>query len=331
MTGMDEFIREYSFLEMNGVYYGTYSDMHMVLKTEGGKALACLYLDLPPQGRKARREIEDRMNEKGERYCIRLLPEQPHKTFLEIEIPEEADAGSMLDRFLTECDLILRPYGREMGLLCAYCRKEMQEEKPVYRQENGMIVPVCPACASLDNASQAKRGDNRRTIDKKRMRKGLFGAAIGCLISAAVWAVVGTYMGIYLNVIISIASVLLIKWLFEKMSKAPNRLKNVVVMALAVFALIVGTSVGYTIEVNEYNQSWRDWGAEMQTAKEAGTLDPADEARLNDVNSGMMEDITLVDTFMDPLYYIEIAAPLAIVVIVSLTSDSLRLISRKRR
>lgn len=331
MQYLNEFIERYAFCEMSGQYYGMYNDMHMALLKENEGYTAYLYLDLPPAGRKERRDLIAEMNARGARFDISVNDQQEKKGFLRIAVPEDRYASSSLDRFLTECDILLRPYGREMGLLCAYCRKEMREETPVYKMENGIVVPVCPACAGLESASRAKKGDNRKTIEKKRTLKGIVGAAIGCLISMVMWGLTGGGRGILMSIICAFASVALIKWLFEKMSKVPNRLKSVAILALALFALIVGSSVRYTKDVNDYNRYWRDWGASMQITNEAGILDPAYEEDLMDVNMGVYDDQTLIDTFGDIEYYKGLAIPVAAVIFASFGSDAVSFKPRKRR
>ena len=331
MDFLKEFIDRYAFSEMEDRFFGMYNDMHVVLMKEEKGFSANLYLDLPPFGRKERRELVSRMNEKGARFDACVTDHQEKKNFLKIVFSDQTDASSSLERFLTECDLLLRPYGREMGLLCAYCRKEMQEEKPVYRMEDAMVVPVCPACANLENAGQAKKADNRRTIDKKRMRKGVLGAAFGCLVSTGLWMLAFPYAGVYIAIILSIASVFLIKWMFEKMSRIPNRLKPAHVLALALFALIVGSSVRYTMYVNESNQAMREWNAIMGVSENAGAIDPAAAEIYDGFITDGYEDAALLDTFRNPEYYKEIALPVVFVVVASLGADSLIAANRKRR
>lgn len=331
MQAMNAFIREHGFTEKDGQYFGMYSDMHMVIKEEGDFFCAYLYLDLPPEGRKARRDLESQLNETGERYGAKVSADSAHKGFLKIDIENAPDAGVCLDRFLTNCDLLLRPYGREMGLLCAYCRREMQDVKPEYKMENGLVVPVCPDCVNLESASKAKKGDNRRTIDQKRMMKGIAGAAIGCVLSMGIWFFAGIGGSFFVNIIAALVSVFLIRWLFERFSKVPNRLTSVAVYVFAMFALVVGTALGYTAQINEQNKSMREWADLMAISDEAGALDQAFKEELEAVWSGLYDNITIVDTLKNPDYYKGIVISAAAVLIASFGADSINLKPRRRR
>ena len=330
MKGILDFAERYAFTEMNGLFYGMFSDMHMNLKEEGNVLSAYLYLDLPPAGRKARRELESQMNEKGDRYGAKVCENSPNG-FLKIEIKNDSDAGMNLDRFLTECDLLLRPYGREMGLLCAYCRKEMQDIKPEYKMENGFVVPVCPDCVNLESAGKAKKGDNRRTIEKKRMTRGLTGAFIGSIISMVLWAVVGLGGSFLVNIIASLISVFLIKFLFEKMSRVPNRLTSVTILAFSLFALLIGSAVGFTVNTNQYHESMRETARYMESYGVSDPEIPYYGELAMDVENGVYDDITIIDAYKDPAYYKGIVVSVVAVIIASVGSDSLNLKSRKRR
>ncbi len=331
MQNMNEFIREHGFTEKDGQYFGMYNDMHMVIKEEEEAVSAYLYLDLPPEGRKARRDLENQLNETGERYDAKVCADSAHKGFLKITVKNNMDAGINLDRFLTNCDLLLRPYGREMGLLCAYCRREMQDVKPEYKMENGLVVPVCPNCVNLESANKAKKGDNRRTIDQKRMMKGIIGAGIGCVLSMIIWFFAGIGGSIFVNIIAALASVFLIKWLFERFSKVPNRLTNVTVCVFAMFALIVGSAVGYTIDINQQNEDMRQWADYMAIYEEAGIMDSVLLEDMEAAMAGAYDNITVFDTLADPEYYKGIVIPAAAVLIASFGADSINLKSRKRR
>lgn len=324
------FAKANSFLEMNGMFYGMYNDMHMVVKDEGEWLSAYLYLDLPPAGRKARRDLENLMNEKGDRYLARVAPNSP-SGFLKIEISKEDDACVNLDRFLTECDILLRPFGREMGLLCAYCRREMQDVKPEYKMENGLVVPVCPDCVNLESANKAKKGDNRRTIDQKRMMKGIIGAGIGCLISMVIWFFAGIGGSFFINIIAALASVFLIKWLFERLSKVPNRLTNVTVCVFAMFALIVGRAAGYTVNNNTYNKSMRESAEYLISFGQKEEMDVIQESLIEAYQNGDYDNVTIMAALMNPVFYTGIIVPAVAVLIASFGADSINLKSRKRR
>ena len=315
---------------MNGQYYGMFSDMHLVLKEEGETASAYLYLDLPPAGRKARRELETQLDEKGKRYAAKVHENSPDG-FLRIDFQNDGEASVNLDRFLIECDLLLRPYGREMGLLCAYCRKEMQEVKPKYKIDNGLVVPVCPDCVNLESAGKAKKADNRRTIEKKRMIRGLIGAGSGCVISTLIWFVVGLGNSFLINIIAALAGVFLIKWLFEKMSKVPNRLSSVTILMFSLLALLIGSAIAHTVSTNQYHESMRETAGYMEAYGVSDTEIPYYGDLLKDAQNGVYDDITIIDAYKDPEYYKGIAISVAAVVIASLGTDSLNLKSRKRR
>ncbi len=331
MESIKNFIDAYAFSEMSGQYYGTYNDMHMVIKKEDAHASVYLYLDLPPAGRKERRELVAEMNARGERLGVKVYDSEDKIGFLKIILSENGDVSNDLERFLMECDLLLRPYGREMGLLCAYCRKEMQDVRPEYKMENGLVVPVCPDCVNLESAGKAKKADNRRTIEKKRMTKGLIGAAIGCAISAVLWTVVGLGGSFLVNIIAALLSVFLIKFLFEKMSRVPNRLTSVTILAFSLFALLIGSAVGYTVNTNQYHESMRETASYMEAYGVSDPEIPYYGDLMEDAKNGVYDDITLIDAYKDPAYYRGIVVSVVAVVIASVGSDSLNLKMRKRR
>ena len=331
MEILKEFINNNGFSELSGQYYGTYNDMHMVLKKENAGLFAYLYLDLPPSGRKEWRDLVREMNARGERLGVKVPDTQEKKGFLQIALSEDKDASNTLERFLMECDLLLRPYGREMGLLCAYCRKEMQDIKPEYKLENGLVVPVCPDCVNLESAGKAKKGDNRRTIEKKRMTKGLLGATIGSVISMALWAVVGLGGSFLINIIAALLSVFLIKFLFEKLSRVPNRLTSVTIFAFALIALLIGSAVGYTVNTNQYHESMREYASNLDSYGVSDPEIPYYGELLEDAKNGVYDDITIIDAYRDPAYYKGIAVSLVAVIVASVGSDSLNLKMRKRR
>lgn len=329
MQGMNDFIREHGFTEKDGQYFGMYNDMHMVIKEED-EISAYLYLDLPPEGRKARRDLENQLNETGERYDAKVAADSAHKGFLKITVKNNMDAGSNLDRFLTNCDLLLRPYGREMGLLCAYCRREMQDVKPEYKMENGLVVPVCPECVNLESASKAKKGDNRRTIDQKRMTKGLIGAGIGCVLSIVVWFFAGIGGGFIINILAALISVFLIKWLFERFSKVPNRLNSVTICVFAILALLIGRAVGFTANINTFNESMRE-NAEYLITYGTEETDASQETVIKAYQNGEYDNVTVIHTLTNPVFYSNIIVPVAAVLIASFGADSINLKPRRRR
>lgn len=330
LKGMDAFVQEHGFQEKSNQYYGMFNDMHMVIKEENLFVCAYLYLDLPKDGRKALRDLEKQMNETGTRYDAKVSIDLEHRGFLKIEIKNTDDALSNLERFLNNCDLLLRPYGREMGLLCAYCRREMQDVKPEYKMENGLVVPVCPDCVNLESADKAKKADNRRTIEQKRMMKGLLGGWIGCLISIALWILAGFGGSFLLDIAFAFVSVALIKRLFERMSKAPNRLNSVTVCAFAMLALLIGSAAGYTVSVNSVNESMREHAAYLISyGPEA--LEDYQKMEIEAFKNGDYDDITLAYTLKDPYFYKGLIVPAAAILISSFSSDSINLKQRKRR
>ncbi len=322
MTGFKDFIERYQFQKADaGVYYGTYSDMHMVLTEEEGALSACLYLDLPSPGRKARKELEAQLNEKGERYEAVVSPNQDKNGFLKILIKNSEDASVDLDRFLTECDLLLRPYGREMGLLCAYCRKEMQEEKPQYKMENGMVIPVCTACANLSGNAKVKKADNRKTLEEKRMMRGIIGALIGTGISVGIWALASFGGSLLIKIFAAFASVYLIKLLYEKMSRMPTRLTGIFLAVFTMFSMILGSAIGYTVNVNQMNEAMREY----QMYEEMFESSNEDEIVY------AYEDISVMDALVSPDFYSSIAVSACAVIFASFTSDSGSMRFRRRK
>lgn len=329
MQGIHEFIRDHGFTEKDGQYFGMYNDMHMVIKEEA-EVSAYLYLDLPPEGRKARRDLEMQMNETGQRYDAKVFSDSGHKGFLKVEIKNSDEALSNLERFLDNCDLLLRPYGREMGLLCAYCRREMQDVKPEYKVENGLVVPVCPDCVNLESANKAKKADNRRTIEQKRMMKGLAGAGLGCLISMAIWIFSSIGASFILSIVFALASVSLIKWLFERMSKVPNRMNSVTVCAFAMLALVIGNAVGYTVNVNTYHEAMRE-NAIYLISYDQEELDAFQKSEIEAYQNGYYDDITLMYTLKDSGFYKSLVIPAVTVLIASFGADSIIPKFRRRR
>ncbi|MBR3927572.1 MAG: hypothetical protein IKJ65_01065 [Clostridia bacterium] len=326
-----EFVRAHAFKEMDGQYFGMYSDMHLVLKEEGEILCAYLYLDLPPEGRRARRELNEKMTENGERYNAKISSDQSAKGFLKIEIQNDDDAGSNLDRYLTNCDLFLRPFGREMGLLCAYCRSEIADVQPEYRMHNGLVVPVCPDCAHLEGAGKAKKADNRRTVAQRRMTRGVIGAFVGSLISVALWFFAGVGQGYVFSIVISFASVFLIKWMFERFSKTLNRLTSFAVCAFAMLALISGTVFSYTVKTNEYRESMRESAVYLEIFSQDDQMNPDQMGLIDAYKAGDFENITCFDALKDSAYYRNLIVPAISVVIASFGMDSVSLRSRRRR
>lgn len=331
MQNMDAFIREYGFSLRDGQYYGMYNDMHMVIREEDGNVCAYLYLDLPPEGRKARRELLNQLNETGKRYDAKVSADVSHKNFLKIETVNTSGADSNLERFLNNCDLLLRPYGREMGLLCAYCRREMQDVKPEYKTENGLVVPVCPDCVNLESAGKARKGSNRKTIDQKRMMKGVAGAAIGCVISMAIWFFAGIGGSFIVNIAAALISVFLIKWLFERFSKVPNRLNSVTVCVFAMFALVIGSAAGYTVNVNTYIDAVRETAVYVDQLGQQEQADAPVRAETDVYPYEEYDNVSIMFAFRNPVFYAGLIVPAIAVLIASFGVDSINLKNRRRR
>ena len=170
---LQAFAAEHSLESVDGLYAGKYEDMYVTLRVEEETALRVMvYLNLPHGGK--RKALDEALAEKLARYGAK-----PAETAFANALAFRFYGDDPLDdmrRFLAEADLLLRPYGREMGVLCARCRREFEEgETYTLSAIDGELVPVCAECAET---GRAKRGENRSTIRQKRARKGVLGGLL---------------------------------------------------------------------------------------------------------------------------------------------------------
>ena len=110
------FAAEHSLECVDGLYAGRYEDMYITLRAEEETALRVMVcLNLPRGGR--RKALEEALAEKLARYGAK-----PAETAFANALAFRFYGNDPLDdmrRFLAEADPLLRPYGREMGVLCA--------------------------------------------------------------------------------------------------------------------------------------------------------------------------------------------------------------------
>ena len=238
MKGYAEFIEKYEFSVKGELAWGTWSDMHLVLKKSGEKLTAYLYLSLPAPGRRERKTLENALKEKFERYGA-ALENSENASFLRIDFPASDSAVSAMERCLSECDGLLRPYGREMGILCAFCKKELQDEKPSYKEADGLIVPVCSNCAKLETAQGVKKVKNRRDMKKTWQRKGIFGFVLGMAIFGLVWYFLSLKLGGIYFFIVPFFAPFFIKFMCERFGGGFYGISDKNVVAILALASIL--------------------------------------------------------------------------------------------
>lgn len=250
MRTLTDLVRENGFLSENGMCFGTYNDMHTVFKKTGDVLSVYLYLALPAAGRGQRARLEEQLNEKGERFGARCA-QSGHASFLRIDFAAAGDDVSAAERYLNECDVLLRPYGREMGVLCAFCRRELGEEKPVYKREGDLMVPVCGACSALESGAGVKRAENRGSRSLRLTGKSAAGFAIGMIAAAVAWGFFNMFSGGFISYFFAIGCSFIIKNIFERFGGTFRNMtekKAVAFLALAsVFTILLGSAGGMTI------------------------------------------------------------------------------------
>ena len=196
MTDFSAFVEQYGFQPADNGYAGKYADMCLTVAEIGGQLDARLYLDLPKGGRRA--ELLNAIREKTARYGSEM-GESENPYVLRFTFSNDGTAISRMERFLNECDVLFRPYGREMGILCARCRREIKEgDSFVFHVEDGAALPVCGDCQN----GNVGRAENRTTIRKKRVRRGVLGALVLAVVFAGVVLAVVVFAGVVFAVVV---------------------------------------------------------------------------------------------------------------------------------
>lgn len=208
--------------------------MYITLRAEEETALRVMVcLNLPRGGR--RKALEEALAEKLARYGAK-----PVETAFANALAFRFYGNDPLDdmrRFLAEADPLLRPYGREMGVLCARCRREFEEgEMYTLSAIDGELVPVCAECAET---GRAKRGENRSTIRRKRARRGAVGGLLGLLAAAAAWALM-EYLGISSFFLPAALIPLLVNLIYEKMGGLRDRYQVWMVSLCSAGGIVLG-------------------------------------------------------------------------------------------
>lgn len=228
------FAAEHSLECVDGLYAGRYEDMYITLRAEEETALRVMVcLNLPRGGR--RKALGEALAEKLARYGAK-----PVETAFANALAFRFYGNDPLDdmrRFLAEADPLLRPYGREMGVLCARCRREFEEgEAYTLSTIDGELVPVCAECAET---GRAKRGENRSTIRRKRVRRGAVGGLLGLLAAAAAWALM-EYLGISSFFLPAALIPLLVNLIYEKMGGLRDRYQVWMVSLCSAGGIVLG-------------------------------------------------------------------------------------------
>lgn len=269
MQGLNDrlqaFAAEHSLESVDGLYAGKYEDMYVTLRVEEETALRVMvYLNLPRGGK--RKALDEALTEKLARYGAK-----PAETAFANALAFRFYGDDPLDdmrRFLAEADLLLRPYGREMGVLCARCRREFEEgETYTFSTIDGELVPVCAECAET---GRAKRGENRSTIRQKRARKGVLGGLLGLLAAAVVWGLM-EFLGISSFFLPAVLIPLLVNLIYEKMGGLRDRYQVWMVSLCSAGGIVLGgvlfTAVSilyYSSQVEGLTETMMEYGMSMQ-------------------------------------------------------------------
>ena len=242
MTDFTDFAARYGFQKTDAGYAGKYADMCLTLAERDGRLDARLYLDLPRGGRRA--ALLNALGEKTGRYGAEMGEgEDPRALCFSFE--NDGTAITRMERFLSECDVLLRPYGREMGILCAQCRREIKEgETFVFRAEGGVALPVCADCQN----GKVGRAENRATIRKRRARRGVLGALVGMLVGAALWTALKC-LGVGGFWIPALAVGAIVAWFYRRFGGIRDRWQAVITGACAAFAIVLGEIAGVCLSV----------------------------------------------------------------------------------
>ena len=245
---LQAFAAEHSMDCIGGLYAGTYEDMYLTLRVECDGALRVMvFLNLPHGGK--RKALEEALAEKFARYQAESA-ETSLANALAFRFLGE-DALDDMRRFLAEADLLLRPYGREMGVLCARCRREFAEgEGYTLLKIDGELVPVCAEC---EQTGRAKRGENRSTIRQRRARKGALGGLLGLLAAAAVWAAL-EFLGISSFLLPAVLIPLLVNLIYEKMGGLRDRYQAWMVSLCSAGGIVLGGLVFITVSALSFTQ-----------------------------------------------------------------------------
>ncbi len=240
---LQAFAEEHALGCIGGVYAGKYEDMHITMQIEyEGTLRVMVYLSLPSGGK--RKALEEALAEKLAHYQAELT-ETDFANALAFRFLGE-DAIDDMRRFLAAVDLLLRPYGREMGVLCARCRREFEEgETYTLSLIDGEYVPVCAECMET---GRVKRGENRSTIRQKRARRGALGGLLGLLAAAAVWAAL-ELMGISSYFLPAVLIPLLVNLIYEKMGGLRDRYQAWMVSLCSAGGIILGGLIYTAVSV----------------------------------------------------------------------------------
>lgn len=234
MISLSEFVEKHGFERVGDWYAGTYADMHLEARETDGLLEIGLFLDLPRGGKWT--ALIQALKEKEERFAA-LIAEGENPCILKATF-SECDCA-LMERFLSECDTLIRPYGREMGILCAQCRREIHEgEFGEYRLIGQDALPVCSNCVN----GKVSRAENRRTVQKKRARGGVLGALTGTLVAAAAWAIVAA-LGLSGYFIPALGVGFLVNYFYERFGGIDDKWKVWIVAACAIFAVLLGTFI----------------------------------------------------------------------------------------
>lgn len=242
MTVFSAFVEQYGFQPADNGYAGKYADMCLTVAEIGGQLDARLYLDLPKGARRA--ELLNAIREKTARYGAEM-GESENPYVLRFAFSNDGTAISRMERFLNECDVLFRPYGREMGILCARCRREIKEgDSFVFRVEDGAALPVCGDCQN----GNVGRAENRTTIRKKRVRRGVLGALVGMLVGMALWTALYllNFGGFWIP---AVAVGAIVAWFYRRFGGIHDRWQAVVTGVCAAFAIIFGEIAGVCLNI----------------------------------------------------------------------------------
>ena len=243
MNDFYRFCEAYGFRDNEGFFVGRYNDMHIILQETPRTLTAWVYLNVPKGARYD--ELMRGIAEKQERYRM-TVKQNANRNVLEFAFENASDAASRMERCLDECDGLLRPYGREMGVLCAKCRSEIHEEDAYeIRFIDGLPLPVCMNC---ENGNTFVRRENRDTQRQKRVRGGVKGALAGMGVCTALWGVI-SMLGLSYSWIPAIGVGFLMNVFYERAGGMEDKWRNVLLSVCAVFAIVLGSMLGLVLSI----------------------------------------------------------------------------------
>ena len=253
------FAEEHHLTETNGAYAGVYEDMFISVRETENELVMHIALDMPRGAKKE--QLMQALSEKQERFRVKVS-ESANANVLVFTFVNDPTAVSRMERFVSECDVLLRPYGREMGILCGRCRTEIHEEDAWEIQYvDGELLPVCSACASGANA----KGVNRNTIKRSRAKKGIVGALIGMLISSIFMAILGAVgMSGYLLPTFAVGYIL--NRFYDKFGGLNDKWGLYMLVVCAVFSIILSeilVTVGSLVYFLKFTQMDMEYIAEL--------------------------------------------------------------------